>query len=240
MTEAVIVVDRPHARSGARSRARSRTSAPTTCRCRSSRAALAKIPELDPTLVDDLYWGCAEPSGRQGPTWPASSPCWPATTGCPGSTINRFCASSRADHPDGLPRDQGRRGRHLRLRRRRVRVAVPQLGRRRRRRRTTPRTPLFGEPTARSESRPPRATRPGPTRASRACCPTSTSPWARPPRTSRRLRGISRERQDEWGVSSQNRAEKAIANGFFEREITPVTLPRRHASSATTTAPAPA
>ena len=30
---------------------------------------------------------------------------------------------------------------------------------------------------------------------------------------------VSRERQDEWGVSSQNRAEKAIANGFFEREI---------------------
>ena len=38
------------------------------------------------------------------------------------------------------------------------------------------------------------------------------------------LRGISRERQDEWGVSSQNRAEKAIADGFFEREIAPVTL----------------
>ena len=37
--------------------------------------------------------------------------------------------------------------------------------------------------------------------------------------------GITRERQDEWGVSSQNRAEKAIANGFFEREITPVTMP---------------
>ena len=36
--------------------------------------------------------------------------------------------------------------------------------------------------------------------------------------------GISRERQDEWGVTSQNRAEKAIANGFFEREI-PVTMP---------------
>ena len=33
--------------------------------------------------------------------------------------------------------------------------------------------------------------------------------------------GISRERQDEWGVSSQNRAEAALARGFFEREITP-------------------
>jgi acetyl-CoA C-acetyltransferase len=36
--------------------------------------------------------------------------------------------------------------------------------------------------------------------------------------------GISRERQDEWGVGSQNRAEAAQNRGFFEREITPYTL----------------
>ena len=39
------------------------------------------------------------------------------------------------------------------------------------------------------------------------------------------LRGISRADQDVFGVRSQNLAEKAIDNGFFEREITPVTLP---------------
>jgi acetyl-CoA C-acetyltransferase len=37
--------------------------------------------------------------------------------------------------------------------------------------------------------------------------------------------GISRQRQDEWGVSSQNRAEAALNRGFFDREITPYTLP---------------
>ncbi len=31
--------------------------------------------------------------------------------------------------------------------------------------------------------------------------------------------------QDEFGVRSQNLAEKALANGFWQREITPVTLP---------------
>jgi acetyl-CoA C-acetyltransferase len=36
--------------------------------------------------------------------------------------------------------------------------------------------------------------------------------------------GISRERQDEFAALSQNRAEKAQANGFFEREITPLPL----------------
>ena len=38
-------------------------------------------------------------------------------------------------------------------------------------------------------------------------------------------RGITRQEQDEFGVRSQNLAEKAIADGFFDREITPVTTP---------------
>jgi acetyl-CoA C-acetyltransferase len=38
-------------------------------------------------------------------------------------------------------------------------------------------------------------------------------------------RGVTRERQDQFGVRSQNLAEKAIADGFWAREITPVTLP---------------
>lgn len=39
------------------------------------------------------------------------------------------------------------------------------------------------------------------------------------------LMGITRADQDAFGVRSQNRAEESIKNGFFEREITPVTLP---------------
>jgi acetyl-CoA C-acetyltransferase len=36
---------------------------------------------------------------------------------------------------------------------------------------------------------------------------------------------VSREDMDAFGVRSQNLAEKAIADGFFEREITPVVTP---------------
>src|SRR6185503_15565997 len=39
------------------------------------------------------------------------------------------------------------------------------------------------------------------------------------------VKGVSRQVQDEFGVRSQNLAEKAIADGFWAREITPVTLP---------------
>ena len=86
-----------------------------------------------------------------------------------------------ADHPDGLPRDQGRRGRHLRLGRRRDRVALRQGHLR-----PHPRHP---QPALRGGRRPHRrvrrrAARTGTTRARTASCPTSTSRWARPPRTS--------------------------------------------------------
>jgi acetyl-CoA C-acetyltransferase len=37
--------------------------------------------------------------------------------------------------------------------------------------------------------------------------------------------GVSRERMDEFAALSQNRAVEAQKNGFFEREITPVELP---------------
>ena len=40
-----------------------------------------------------------------------------------------------------------------------------------------------------------------------------------------RLRGLSRQELDEFGVRSQNLAEKAIDDGFWAREITPVTTP---------------
>jgi acetyl-CoA C-acetyltransferase len=39
------------------------------------------------------------------------------------------------------------------------------------------------------------------------------------------LKKVSRERQDEFACLSQNRAEKSLASGFFEREISPYTLP---------------
>jgi acetyl-CoA C-acetyltransferase len=40
-----------------------------------------------------------------------------------------------------------------------------------------------------------------------------------------RMRGLSRQELDEFGVRSQNLAEQAVKNGFWAREITPVTTP---------------
>ena len=52
-------------------------------------------------------------------------------------------------------------------------------------------------------------------RAGRRRSRTSTSRWARPPRTWRSSRASPAQDQDEFGVRSQNLAEKAIADGFW-------------------------
>jgi len=46
------------------------------------------------------------------------------------------------------------------------------------------------------------------------------------------LRGITRAEQDEFGARSQQLAEKALANGFWGKDITPITLPNGTVVSA--------
>ena len=144
------------------------------------RAALDKIPALDPTAIDDLYLGCGLPGGESGNNM--------------ARVVNMLLGLRRArrdhhpllrllgaDHPDGLPRDQGRRGRRLHLRRRRDGLALRQGHLR----------PLARHPQPalrrrRGAHRRLRRGRPGLARPARGrrSSPTSTSRWARPPRTS--------------------------------------------------------
>ena len=65
----------------------------------------------------------------------------------------------------------------------------------------------------------------GTTRATTASCPTSTSAMGQTAENLAQVYDVTREDMDEFGVRSQNLAEKAIADGFWEREITPVTTP---------------
>ena len=157
----------------------------------------------------------------------------------PGTTVTRYCSSSPADHPDGVPRDQGRRGRRVHLGRRRDGVAVRQ--RQLRRAARTPRTRVFADAQARTgEPRRGRRRRLARPARGRRSCPTSTSRWARPPRTSPSSRASPARSMDEFGVRSQNLAEKAIADGFWAAGDHAGHAARRHRRSRPTTARAPA
>jgi acetyl-CoA C-acetyltransferase len=57
-------------------------------------AALAKVPGLDPKLVEDVYWGCAQPAGEQGYNLARVAGLLAGLPDVPGATVNRYCSSS--------------------------------------------------------------------------------------------------------------------------------------------------
>src|SRR2546421_8286774 len=58
------------------------------------RAALDKVPQLDPHDIDDLYVGCGRPGGEQGFNLARVVAVMLGYDFLPGATITRYCASS--------------------------------------------------------------------------------------------------------------------------------------------------
>lgn len=58
------------------------------------RAALAKVPQLDPADIEDLILGCGVPGGEQGYNMARVVATMLGFDHLPGATITRYCASS--------------------------------------------------------------------------------------------------------------------------------------------------
>ena len=58
------------------------------------KAALEKVPQLDPQLVDDLMMGCGQPAGEAGVNVARVAAILAGLTDVPGVTVNRYCSSS--------------------------------------------------------------------------------------------------------------------------------------------------
>src|SRR6187455_316085 len=58
------------------------------------RAALAKVPQLDPLDIEDLMLGCGLPGGEQGFNMARVVAVLLGLDHVPGTTITRYCASS--------------------------------------------------------------------------------------------------------------------------------------------------
>lgn len=187
------------------------------------KAALDRVPDLDPGLLDDLYLGCAEPRDEQGGNMARRVAVQLGLDTLPAATVNRFCASSvqtarMAFH--AIKAGEGHAfvsaGVECVSRYRHFRGAGVELD--------DTHNPIFAEAVARTQQtavsnqiwHDPRAD---------GLLPDIYIAMGQTAENVATLRGISRAEQDEFGVRSQNLAEKAIADGFFEREIAPVTLP---------------
>ncbi|MDI2035299.1 acetyl-CoA C-acetyltransferase [Paenarthrobacter nitroguajacolicus] len=189
-------------------------------------AALDKIPGFDPGAedgrgLDDILLGCAEPSGEAGSNMARVVAVLAGLDRVPGATINRFCASSLQTLRMAFHAIKSGEANAV------VSAGVESVSRYQNwagagETDTANHNPLFEASAQRT--------------AARAA---SNIPWT-DPRLGGRLPdiyiamgqtaenvatsyGISRAEQDEWGVLSQNRAETAIASGFYARDITPYT-----------------
>src|SRR5262245_51715569 len=193
--------------------------------------ALDKVPALDPHLVEDLYLGCGLPGGEQGFNMARVVAVMLGLDKLPGATITRYCSSSwqtprmafhaikagegdvfisagvecvsryARGNSDGLPPQ-----------------AQSLVG-------GGWQNPKFDDGWKRSVGR------------EAAGAPTWTDPrdegqlpyvylaMGQTAENLAQIKGVTREDMDEFGVRSQNNAEKAIDAGFWAREITPVTTP---------------
>ncbi|NLW98643.1 MAG: acetyl-CoA C-acetyltransferase [Actinomycetales bacterium] len=185
-------------------------------------ALLEQVPGLDPALVEDLYWGCAEPSGRHGSNMARVIAVLAGLDHLPASTVNRFCASSTQTMRMAFHAIKAGEGDIF------ISGGVECVSQ------------YMGFAGAGGSAEDAMNPKFADAQARTAELAASNATWTDPReegllpdiyvsmgQTAENVatfRGISRERQDEWGVTSQNRAEAAIKSGFFAREITPVTL----------------
>src|SRR5699024_1652536 len=192
------------------------------------RATLDQVPQLDPSTIDDLHLGAGLPEGYQGGSLARVVATRLGMDTVPGATVTRFCASSIETTRTAFHAIRSGEARAV------ISAGVESLS--------------FGtgrlvEDDARDPQFQPAWERTA-RRASREIPP----PWHDPREDDElpdpyilmgqtagnvaELRGISRQAQDEYGVRSQQRAEAAIASGFFDRALPPVPLAAGTAVSA--------
>ncbi|MDH2392584.1 acetyl-CoA C-acetyltransferase [Streptomyces sp. HNM0663] len=185
------------------------------------RAALAKVPELDPTEIDDLVLGCGQPAGESGFNMARVVAVLAGMDHLPGTTVNRYCSSSLQSTRMAMHAIRAGEGEVF------VSAGVETVSRYAKGNADgLPDTgnPLFAEAQARTGKLAgggvdwvdPRT---------EGLLPDAYITMGQTAENVARLMGVSRADQDAFGVRSQNLAERAIADGFWARDITPVTLP---------------
>jgi acetyl-CoA C-acetyltransferase len=183
--------------------------------------ALAKVPQLDPAGIDDLILGCGLPGGEQGFNMARVVAVMLGYDTLPGTTITRYCSSSLQTTRMAYHAIKAGEGDVF------ISAGVECVSRFANGSSDSwPDThnPVFGDAEARSQ----RAAEGGSTwhdPREDGSVPDVYIAMGQTAENVAQIRGITRQQQDEFGVRSQNLAEKALANGFWQREITPVTLP---------------
>nr|WSX79159.1 acetyl-CoA C-acetyltransferase [Streptomyces sp. NBC_00899] len=184
--------------------------------------ALAKVPQLDPHDIDDLMLGCGLPGGEQGFNLGRIVAVQMGMDHLPGCTVTRYCSSSLQTTRMALHAIKAGEGDVF------VSAGVEMVSRFvKGNSDSLPDTmnPVFGEAIARTAARAEQSGADWHDPREDGLLPDAYIAMGQTAENLAAFKGITRQEQDEFGVRSQNLAEKALGNGFWEREITPVTLP---------------
>ncbi|MEV6429315.1 acetyl-CoA C-acetyltransferase [Nocardia sp. NPDC051463] len=186
------------------------------------RAALDKVPALDPAQIDDLILGCGSPGGEQGFNLARIVAVQLGYDFVPGTTVHRYCASSLQSTRMAFHAIKAGEGEVF------ISAGVETVSRYKNGSADSwPNTqnPLFDEAKARTAKAAEGGAGIWHDPREDGLIPDAYIAMGQTAENVASMTGITREDQDRWGVRSQNRAEAAIKAGFFEREITPITLP---------------
>jgi len=186
------------------------------------RAALDKIPELDPTQIEDLMLGCGLPGGEQGFNMGRAVAVELGYDHLPGCTITRYCSSSLQTTRMALHAIKAGEGDVF------ISAGVETVSRFANGSSDSwPNThnPLFADAEARTAQVAAEGADSWTDPRENGTLPDVYIAMGQTAENLARLKNVSRAEMDEFGVRSQNLAEKAIADGFWADDITPVTLP---------------
>ncbi|WP_433356301.1 acetyl-CoA C-acetyltransferase [Micromonospora saelicesensis] len=194
-------------------------------------AALDKIPALDPTTIDDLYLGCGLPGGEQGFNMARVVSTLLGLDTVPGATLTRYCASSLQTTRMAMHAIRAGEGDVF------VSAGVEMVSRYARGSSDglPPEAqalvgggwenPRFGPAAGRSKRRAQGGAEVWTDPREAGELPDIYLTMGQTAENLAQVYGVTRADMDEFGVRSQNLAEKAITDGFWAREITPVTTP---------------
>jgi acetyl-CoA C-acetyltransferase len=185
-------------------------------------AALAQVEQLDPSEISDLMLGCGLPGGEQGFNMARVVAVMLGYDKLPGTTVNRYCSSSlqttrMAFHAIKAGEGDAFISAGVECVSRLVNGSSDSW--------PDTHNAVFADAEARTQRRAAGGGDPWHDPREDGAIPDIYIAMGETAENLAELRGITRRQQDEFGVRSQNLAEKALANGFWQREITPVTLP---------------
>jgi acetyl-CoA C-acetyltransferase len=180
------------------------------------RSVLEQVPQLNPGEVEDVMLGCGQPAGEAGYNVARVAALMAGLENVPGVTVNRYCSSSLQTIRMAAHAIRAGEGDVF------IAAGVETVSR---------------YSHGASDTGPHNAEFAAAEQRTKVRAPAVTEPWSPAPglpdvyiamgQTAENVaefEKVGREEMDEFALLSQTRAVESQQNGFFEREIIPVTL----------------